>query len=471
VGSIRDEFLGAELGDLRRTDRLLSIVEAVSAAPDKSLPEIARDDAELEAMYRFFENDGIDPVEMLVPHFEATAARSAGFKSIIVIHDTTRVLYSLEDDLRAGLGRHGNKQGFMALPALVLGGDGDNVPLGLAAFDAWTEDSEPSTARPKRKKARQNWGRVGADRWLDSIYEASRYAREDVHQLHVIDAEGEGHKLFAKTIELGHGFVVRFRRQRNVALDTDPSEFIKVAKAADRLEGIVEEEVPLLARKASFDTRRPARDARIARLTFSAAHVQIKMTWNLKQTDPDLPELLSLNLVSVRELNPPDGEDPVEWLLATSEPIDTVKQVKRVVAIYKARWTIEEFFRVVKSGCAFESRQLESFAALQRFLAICLVVAWRVLLLRQRNRVDPEASAETVLSPLMIFVLRATGRRPLSSKPTVGEAVLAVAGIGGHIKNNGPPGCIVLRRGMERLLERTSALVAMVQVLQPAAKK
>lgn len=246
------------------------MVEAIAAAPEKSLPEIARDDAELEGIYRFLNNDGIDPVEMLVPHFEATAERSAGLKSVLVIHDATKMLYPLEDDLRDGLGRHGNKQGFIALPALVLSGDGKNKPLGLAALDAWTEDSEPVKPGSKGAKARQSWGRIEGDRWLGSIYEA---------------------------------------------------------------------------------------------------------------------------------------------------------------------------------------------------------VAWRVLLLRQENRVNPDAPAETVLSPLMIFVLRATGRRPLSAKPTVGEAVLAVAGLGGHIKNNGPPGCIVLRRGMERLLERTNALVAMVELLGAARKK
>ena len=70
------EFADAELGDARRLTRLLSMVEAFAAAPDQSLPQIARDDAEQEAIYRFLSNDGVDPIEMLVPHFQATARRS-----------------------------------------------------------------------------------------------------------------------------------------------------------------------------------------------------------------------------------------------------------------------------------------------------------------------------------------------------------------------------------------------------------
>src|SRR5207253_7243147 len=157
-----------------------------------------------------------------------------------------------------------------------------------------------------------------------------------------------------------------------------------------------------------------ARSARIARVSFCAKPVRLKKTWNLNQTDPTLPEYLAVNLVVVTELNPPEGEEPVEWLLATSESIETVEDVKRVVATYKARWIIEEFFKALKTGCVFEERQLESYDALQRLLAMFLVVAWKILLLRHATRTDPEVPASTVMTPAMLQVLRSTGRRPLS---------------------------------------------------------
>jgi hypothetical protein len=464
VPSLSDEFRDAELGDLRRTVRLASMVEAFGASHGKSIPEIARDDAELQAIYRFLNNDAVDPVEMLVPHFQETARRAENLKTALVIHDITKILYEFDGDEREGLRRMGNQQGFNALPALMLSGDGDNQPLGLAALDTWTHDAQET--RSKRKRPPRSWGRVPSDRWLNSVTEAARYARGSVRRIHVIDSEAEGYRIFFTILQRDEGFVIRFRKQRNVALD-GADEFINVTEAADKLDGVFELGVPISARKATRNGRHADRDARMARLTFSAARVDVKKAWNLK-SEPEIPERLSVNLVVVRELEPPAGQEAVEWLLATSEPIETVEDVKRVVAIYKARWTVEEFFRVLKTGCRLEGRQIESLAALQRLLAIFVVNAWRILLLRHVARFHPDAPAETALSPAMLLVLRATGRRPLSSRPTVAEALLAVAALGGHIKNNGPPGCVVLYRGMERLLERTYGFLSMAALVGAA---
>lgn len=451
------EFAGAELGDERRLKRLLAMVEAIAAAPEKSLAQIARDDAEQEGFYRFLSNGGVDPTEVIVPHFQETARRSEEYETVLILEDATKILYPLGKNLHAGLGQMGYRQGFAALPALVLSGDGRNKPLGISAIHTWVDGAD----RDRKKKGRPNWGRVSCDHWLESVSESGRYARKGVRRIHVIDAEGDTHKLFARILDRGEGFVVRFSKQRTVALDTEPNDFVKLGEAAQQLKGRFEVLVPVSARKESRDGRHPARDARIARLSFSASRVRLKKSWNLNQTDPELPEFLDVNLVQVNEPSPPDGQEPVQWLLATSESIKTARDVKRVVAIYKARWIIEEFFKILKSGCRFESRRLESFEALQRLLSIYLVMAWRILLLRHADRENPDAPASTVFSPLMLRVLQAAERRPMSAKPTVAEALLALAGLGGHTKNNGPPGCLVLWRGLDRLLERTAGVASM----------
>ena len=458
------EFADAELGDARRLTRLLSMVEAFAAAPDQSLPQIARDDAEQEAIYRFLSNDGVDPIEMLVPHFQATARRSKEYDTVLVIHDVSKILFTLGEDLHEGLGQWGYKQGFAALPALVLSGDGKNRPLGIGAIHSWVHDVD----RTRTKKGRTGWGHVSCDHWDESVEEYRRYAPKDVRAIHVADSEGMAQKLFQRILDRKDGFVIRFAMNRTVALESDPDNFVKIGDAANQLEGLIEVTVPVSPRrKGSRDGQHPQRAARVAQLTLSAGRVRMKKCWGLNQTDPDLPKFLDVNLVHVIELNPPEGDKAIQWLLATSEPVGSIEQVKHVVAIYKARWIIEEFFKILKSGCKLESRRLESFDALQRLLSIFLVIAWRILLLRHESRNDPDAPAETVLSPLMLEVLRAANRRPMSAKPTVGEALLALAGLGGHVKSNGPPGCLVLWRGMERLLERTAGVASMRRVNQP----
>lgn len=89
-----------------------------------------------------------------------------------------------------------------------------------------------------------------------------------------------------------------------------------------------------------------------------------------------LPASLSLQVVEVREIDPPDGEMPVVWRLVTTEPVDTEEQVAAVVDSYRQRWLIEEFFKVVKTGCRFQRLQLESLRALLIELAIETAVAW-----------------------------------------------------------------------------------------------
>ena len=115
-------------------------------------------------------------------------------------------------------------------------------------------------------------------------------------------------------------------------------------------------------------------------------------------------------------------------------------------------WTIEEFFKALKTGCQFEKRQLESAESLLNALAILSQVAWRLLLLRHLARSTKPNPAAQALTAKQLDVLRAVAKRPLPKMPTARETLLAVAALGGHIKNNGDPGWLVLGRGMHDLL-------------------
>jgi hypothetical protein len=158
-------------------------------------------------------------------------------------------------------------------------------------------------------------------------------------------------------------------------------------------------------------------------------------------------EELILNVVRVWESEPPADQPSVEWLLYTSEPIDTPNDVLRVIDWYRARWTIEEYFKALKTGCALEKRQLEDLPALVNVLALFIPIAWRLLLLKSEARDVPDSSATTILEPEELEVLRIAGRKKLSANPTAEEAMLAVAALGGHLKHNGRPGWQTLAHG------------------------
>ena len=127
------------------------------------------------------------------------------------------------------------------------------------------------------------------------------------------------------------------------------------------------------------------------------------------------------------EENPPPDVEPVRWVLVTTEPIETAADVQAIVSYYRARWVIEDFFKALKTGCAVERRQLESYDALVNLLAIFAPIAWQMLALRTAARSTPEAPAETVLTPTQIEVLRACSPKPLPKTLSVRQALFAVA--------------------------------------------
>jgi hypothetical protein len=149
---------------------------------------------------------------------------------------------------------------------------------------------------------------------------------------------------------------------------------------------------------------------------------------------------------SSRRVGAADGE------LLTTEPIDTEEQLCRIVDWYRARWTIEEFFKALKSGCAIEKRQLESYEALTIALAIFIPIAWRMLLLRSLSRTSPDAPAATIVNDVQRRVLGIKLRREPSTLLTVEQCLYAIARLGGHLKSNGAPGWQTLGRGYEKLL-------------------
>ena len=131
--------------------------------------------------------------------------------------------------------------------------------------------------------------------------------------------------------------------------------------------------------------------------------------------------------------------------------------------------TIEEFNAALKTGCAYERRQFESRHALLNILARTLPVACELLALRSRTRDCPDAPATEVLRPAQVDVLCTLGRRKLPPSPAARDVLLAVAGVGGHVKHNGEPGWNVLMRGMRTLLAYEAARLAGVESVSHAA--
>ena len=437
IAALASEVAGSSFDDPRLNARLKVLVERLARDPNSSLPR-SFDSAALEAAYRFFSNPRVTPEDILAPHIDATRSRCETRADVLVVHDSTTFSYRFDGE-REGLGRvqpsnANSAQVLFAHVSLAVAADGTRQPLGVAAFKTWTRSAKPTGVERKR--------------WEEQFRVASSNLDGLKNAIHLADREADSYEMFHDLLKDGHRFVVRCQHNRKLKASAG------ITRLRDQLASLsstVDREVPLNRRKARrTETQRkihPARDMRIATLSVAAASVAL-----VKPTkSPTHAATQAINVVRVWEANPPAEAAPIEWLLYTSEPIETPEQQLRVVDYYRARWTIEEYFKAIKTGCEFEKKQLQDFEGLTNLLATFAPIAYRLLLLRSEVAQGPDEPASTVLSTDELDVLRARGRIKLPPNPTVRDAYLAIAALGGHIKYSGDPGWLTLSRGYETL--------------------
>jgi hypothetical protein len=449
VPLLRPEFSGADLKDRRLEARLGKVVEAISAAPELGFPQLMASDAELEAFYRFLGNERVHWRDILQPHVEATAARCRQHPLVYVAHDTSEFAFGgshRANDI--GHLQHGHA-GFYGHFGLAVAATEARPVLGVLAVSTKrrpqaikltkTERAAKDRATPLEKKE--------SARWLALVDEAAAVLGGEVALIHVMDREADDYVLLFRLMQKKHRFVLRAAGDRRLEFTDEATVQELLAVQPD----VMFRTVMLGARakkQGSMKHAHPPRGMRTATLHLRATTAVLRKPSHAK----GCPQLLPINIVQVFEPSPPEGEEAISWTLMTTEPIATAAERTAVVDAYRARWRIEEFFKSLKTGCAYEKRQLESEHALLNALALLTPVAWRLLALRDAAREAPQAPATHHLRHLELKVLRAISKRvKLGKDPTIEQAVLAIAGLGGHLKRNGNPGWQTLGRGYERL--------------------
>jgi hypothetical protein len=449
VGSVSEELANANLGDSRLSRRLERIVDAAVERPEAGYPQMMGDEASLEGLYRFVNNRRVTPGAVLAPHFEATAERSSDLDVALVLHDSTEFAFKREcppDDM--GYLKNGGR-GFLGHFSMAADPSRNGLPLGLVAFESLNRTG-PRKGRRPHKQILEDPTRESL-RWLRGATSARACIPDGIDLVHVADREADFYELFHHIIELGDDFVIRVQNNRHTTIEGE-TEIIRLFDAIDTFNCVLKREVPLSLRgrrhTPSQKRFHPQRNARVAELEVVCGPVQIHRP---DTGSKDWPEHLELWVVHVFEPKPPDGEPGVDWKLLTTIAGPTADEVARIVDIYRWRWLIEEYFKALKTGCAFTKRQFDSMPALLNSLATLAPVAWQLLLLRDFGRQHAELPATVALTEIELKVLRELGRRPLPPAPSLQDAMWAVAALGGHLKRNGPPGWQTLARGLADL--------------------
>ena len=417
--------------------------------PDQTLPTALVTDAELEGAYRFFGNEHVTFDDLLKPHILSTVRRANGAGVVLAVHDTTPCRFSHADPKEVGFLNTG-KAGFLLHMSLLVDTRDWRRPLGLVHAETLARK------KPSRRRGRHVSGVVTAqwknkeyERWARGIQNTEERVAKAASIIHLADREADSYELIAAMVEADQRFIVRARHNR-VVLDGD--ERVHLRALVERADVVLEREVPLSSRLAKTTPRsnasHPPRESRIATLHFSTTTATLHRPRNRKGA-----KTVTINVVRVFEPNPPKGQEPVEWLLSTTEPVDTAQQIEIVVDYYRCRWLIEELNKALKTGCVVQDRHLESCDAILNMLALSLPVAVELLALRALARLEPARPASAIFSAPKLAALRHLSHRPLPEHPTAKDVMWCIAGVGGHIKNNGPAGWQVLQRGMRKFLD------------------
>jgi hypothetical protein len=468
-GWVKEELQAAEFGDVRLDARFQMVMDDLSQKPSVSIPAACGGWKETFATYRFFENRRVSYERVLQPHRQATLQRMTMHPVVLLIQDTTEADVTRPQERMKGAGPLSDESqwGFYVHPLLAV--TPERIPLGVVQGEIWSRDLEEFRQRQREKeqdggaKRKRNRNRSIEEkeslRWLEG-YRAGCAVAGEIPQTTIVvlsDSEGDIYECFeeaakpegAKKAE----WLVRACQDRNLS-GTAPGDFrhLRAKVASTRVLGTVEVEVREQTPKNASDRKRnQPRSARTATMTIQAARVTLRGPQRPGGRPPDV----EVNVVLVREKVPPPGEEAIEWLLLTSLPIRTFKQVQQVIAYYCCRWQIEVYFKVLKSGCKIEQRQFQDAEHYLPCVALYMVIAWRVMYVMMLGRQCPDMSCTELLSEAewkaVYTVVR--GQEAPEQPPTLSAMVLLIASLGGHLgrKHDGPPGPKTMWIGLQRM--------------------
>lgn len=437
------EFAEAELGDARRTQRVIRVATALAHQPMAGLPEACGSPAELKAAYRLFDNEAIAPAELLASHVSATYERAVRVPMVLAVQDTTEVDWTAHP-ATTGLGPigHPRHQGLMVHSTLAF--TPERVPLGLLAQKVWARDPAKVGQRATRKQ--RPVAEKESCKWLRSLA-AVNEARHECPRTHFIsvgDREADVYDLFVAERAEGVDLLVRAAWDRRVAHD---ERYLWATVRAQPVAEIFSVPVP----------RHGEQPARTAVLTLRFGAVELCPPGHRRaERLPSVP----IWAVHVVEEYPPAGVEPLEWLLLTTCPVRSAADAQERVEWYACRFGIEVWHKVLKSGCRIEARQLESAARLQRCLTLFSVIAWRIVYATLLSRTLPELPCTVLLAleewQALYCATHHTATLP-ASPPTLHEAVQWIARLGGFLgrPGDGEPGVTVLWRGFQHLADLT----------------
>lgn len=390
---------------------------------------------------RFLRNRSVTAEEMVRYAAAGTAARVAG-RDIVVVQDTSELKLGgrrVRDNGYGPVGKGGSLGGLLLHAGLVLEAT-SHALLGLVEAKVWNRDEGKAAARRSRVTAAKE-----SQRWLDVTSRAGDVLAVANSVTVISDRESDIYEHFA-------------RRPSNVQLIVRACQNRKIGtQDQDLLLFPFIDSLPEAGRIRLKIPAAPGRKERIAELAIRFSSVELRKP--LHGAAGDLPDMIKQTLVDVREVVTPEDGKPIHWRLLTTHPVSDLQGAHRIIDLYRMRWTVEEFFRLLKTaGFDIENADIGDPQAMMRFVTAVTIAAVTVMqLVKAREGTTDqqlmdafEPDDQPVLEALSAKLEGATApQKNPYPRGSLAFGAWVVARLGGWTAYYGKPGPKVMRRGLD----------------------
>lgn len=427
MGWAEQEWATADLGDRRLNRRLIKVAQQLADKPTASIPGACGGWTDTAGAYRMFSNDSFDWRDVLEAHARCTMQRMAGESLVLCLQDTTELDFNGQTIDGLGPLSYEAQRGMYLHPTYAV--SVQREPLGL--LDAWMWAREPRNAQGERA------GITESVRWIEGYERLAELALElpATRLMQVGDRESDMFELMRCAQSLGWPVDLLVRSQHNRVLPGGERLWDEV-QACESLGQI---EFTMAAR--------PGRKARVVKQQLRLKRVRLGAKGDAG---------VAMTCVVASEIAPPTGHKPVCWRLLTNREINGLAEAVTLIDWYRARWEVEIFFHVLKTGCRVEALQLASMARIERALALFMVVSWRIAHLMRTGRTCPDLPAELMFDDDEIKAAYVLNKKtPPQARPSLNAVVRHVAMLGGFLarKGDGEPGVKTIWLGMQRVMD------------------
>ena len=435
---VEQQFGSCEFGHKRRTKRVCQMARNMLECPEESLPTQSDTWSDLKAAYNWCAREEVTFDAVATPHWQQTRATPPG--RYLLISDTTDIDH-FSHKATTGLSQLGSGTGRgMQLHSCLVVDAEEKVVVGTAGallnYRPKASKTESRTARLKRRRESEIWG--------DVVSQAGAPPK-DSQWIHVFDRGGDNFEAMCHIVKNGGDFIIRAAKlQRNVIDEQENKRPFREVLNDARVVGHYE-----LSLRA-----RPGQSARVAQIEVSTLRIKFPQPhFKSKFVKTCGIDSIPLNVVIVQEINAPEGVTPIRWILMASLPVDTFDEVWEVIEFYECRWLIEEYHKVLKTGCSIERHALREAGRLEPLIALISVIGVRLLQLKTITRHNPDQPARHRVPNSWLDALKALRPRLKKTDLTVYDFFRELAKLGGFLgrKHDGEPGWQTIWRGYQKL--------------------